>query len=78
MTVRWSCSAIQHRSRTRDGAIPLLRASRASFPFVERAFADAAYAAERAAQASRTAIEIVHKLKDRVGFAAHPRRRVVE
>jgi hypothetical protein len=30
----------------RDGAVPLLKASRRSFPFVERAFADGAYAAE--------------------------------
>jgi transposase len=33
----------------RDGAIPLLRASRPWFPFVERVFADSAYAAERVA-----------------------------
>jgi len=62
----------------RDGAIPLLRASRASFPFVERAFADAAYAAERVAQATRIAVEIVRKPKEQVGFAVHPRRWVVE
>src|SRR5271169_6398547 len=31
----------------RDGAIPLLRASRPWFPFIERVFADSAYAAER-------------------------------
>ena len=31
----------------RDGAIPLLRESRRSFPFVERAFADSAYNADR-------------------------------
>jgi putative transposase len=62
----------------RDGAIPLLQASRASFPFVECVFADAAYAAERVAQATRIAIEIVHKPKDQVGFAVHPRRWVVE
>jgi transposase len=62
----------------RDGAVPLLRASRRRFPFVERAFADAAYAAERVANAARIAIEIVRKPKDQVGFAVHPRRWVVE
>jgi transposase len=62
----------------RDGAVPLLRASRASFPFVERAFADSAYAGERVERATRIAIEIVHKPRDQVGFAVHPRRWVVE
>lgn len=62
----------------RDGAVPLLRASRKRFPFVERAFADAAYAAERVTNATRIAIEIVRKPKDQVGFAVHPRRWVVE
>jgi transposase len=62
----------------RDGAVPLLKASRASFPSVERAFADSAYAAERVAQATRIAIEIVRKHPDQVGFAVHPRRWVVE
>jgi transposase len=58
----------------RDGAVPLLRASRRRFPFVLRAFADAAYAAERVAKATRIAIEIVRKPKDQVGFVVHPRR----
>jgi transposase len=62
----------------RDGAIPLLRASRRRFPFVLRAFADAAYAAGRVADATCIAIEIVRKPKDQVGFAVHPRRWVVE
>jgi len=62
----------------RDGAVPLLRASRARFPFVTRAFADAAYAAGRVANATRIAIEIVRKPKEQVGFAMHPRRWVVE
>jgi len=62
----------------RDGAVPLLRASRRRFPFVLRAFADAAYAAERVANATRIAVEIVRKPKDQVGFAVHPRRWVVE
>jgi transposase len=62
----------------RDGAVPLLKASRRSFPFVELAFADSAYAAERVADATCIAVEIVRKPADRVGFAVHPRRWVVE
>lgn len=62
----------------RDGAVPLLQASRASFPFVTRAFADTAYAGERVAEATCIAIEIVRKPADQVGFAVHPRRWVVE
>jgi transposase len=61
-----------------DGAPPLLRASRASFPFIERVFADSGYAAERVAQATRIVVEIVRKKPDQVGFAVHPRRGVVE
>ncbi len=62
----------------RDGAVPLLKVSRQSFPFVERAFADSAYAADRVAQATRIAIEIVRKPPGQVGFTVHPRRWVVE
>ena len=62
----------------RDGAVPLLQASRRRFPFIERAFADSAYAGERVAQATSIAIEIVRKLPGQVGFAVHPRRWFVE
>ena len=62
----------------RDGAIPLLQESRASFPFIERAFADAAYNAARVANATRIVVEIVRKPAGQVGFAVHPRRWVVE
>jgi putative transposase len=62
----------------RDGALPLLKASRRSFPFIECAFADSAYAADRVAHATRIAIEIVRKRPDQIGFAVHPRRWVVE
>lgn len=62
----------------RDGAVPLLQASRRSFPCVERAFADMACACERVEQATRIAIEIVHKPRDQVGFAVQPRRWVIE
>lgn len=62
----------------RDGAVPLLQASRRSFPFVERVFADSAYDAERVAQATSIVVEIVRKLPDQVGFVVLPRRWVVE
>lgn len=62
----------------RDGALPLLRASRRRWPFVELAFADAGYAGERVAGASPIRIEIVRKPKGQVGFAVHARRWVVE
>jgi hypothetical protein len=35
----------------RDGAVPPLKASRPSFPFVQQAFADTAYAGQRVAVA---------------------------
>lgn len=62
----------------RDGAVPLLQASRRSFPFVERAFADTAYAAARVRDATCIAIDIVRKIPGQVGFEVHPRRWVVE
>ena len=62
----------------RDGAAPLLKASRALFPFIERVFADGGYAGEKVATATRIAVEIVRKHPDQVGFAVHPRRWVVE
>jgi transposase len=62
----------------RDGAIPLLKASRKSFPFVELAFADSAYGAQRVKNATSIAIEVVKKLADQVGFQVLPRRWVVE
>ena len=61
----------------RDGGIPLLRASRGLLPFIERVFADSAYAAERVANAT-SIIEIVRKQVGQIGFAVHPRRWVVE
>ncbi len=62
----------------RDGAVPLLRASRGSFPFVKRVFADSAYAGERVANATRIAVEIVRKIDGQIGFQVHKRRWVVE
>jgi putative transposase len=62
----------------RDGAVPLLKASRASFPFVERAFADSAYNTDRVRDATSIAIEVVSKIANQVGFQVLPRRWVVE
>ncbi len=62
----------------RDGAVPLLKASRGVFPFVEHVFADSAYAGDRVANATRITVEIVRKMADQVGFAVLPRRWVVE
>jgi transposase len=62
----------------RDGAIPLLQASRGLLSFIESVFADSAYAAERVANATSIIIEIVRKQVGQIGFAVHPRRWVVE
>ena len=62
----------------RDGGGPLLCASRGSFPFIEKVFADSGYAGERVATATVIAVEIVRKSPDQVGFAVQPRRWVVE
>jgi transposase len=62
----------------RDGAVPLLQASRGRFPFIERVFADSAYAGERVAKATRIAVEIVRKIDGQIGFQVHKRRWVVE
>ena len=62
----------------RDGGGPLLRASRRVFPFIQRVFADSGYAGEKVATATLIAVEIVRKNRDQVGFAANPRRWVIE
>jgi len=62
----------------RDGAGPLLRASRRSFPFIKRVFADGGYAGDRVASATSIAVEIVRREPDQIGFAVQPRRWVVE
>ena len=62
----------------RDAAGPLLSVSRRFWPFVQTAFADSAYDAERVATATDVALEIVRKHPDQVGFAVQPRRWVVE
>ena len=62
----------------RDGAVPLLKASRRLYPFIERAYADGGYAGERVAEATAIAVEIVRNQAGQVGFAVQPRRWVVE
>ena len=62
----------------RDGAVPVLRLSRRSFPFVAKAFADAGYAGDQLATATLVPVEIVRKPPNQVGFAVHPRRWVIE
>lgn len=62
----------------RDGAVPLLKASRASFPSVEIVFADSAYNAERVRDATPIVIEIIKKIANQTGFQVLPRRWVVE
>ena len=62
----------------RDGAGPLLRASRPSWPFVVLGYADGGYAGPRVANASPIRIEVVRKADNQVGFAVIARRWVVE
>jgi transposase len=62
----------------RDGAGPVLKSSRRSFPFIEKVFADAGYAGERVATTTSIAIEIVRAKPGQKGFAVQPRRWVVE
>ena len=62
----------------RDGAVPVLKQSRRSYPFIAKAFADAGYAGDRPASATLIAVEIVRKPPGQVGFVVHPRRWVVE
>lgn len=62
----------------RDGAIPVLRLSRRSFPFIAKAFADMGFSGDKPQSASPIDIEIVRRPPEQVGFAVHPRRWVVE
>jgi len=62
----------------RDGAGPVLKASRRSFPFIELVFADAGYAGQRVQDATCIAVEIVRAKPGQIGFAVQPRRWVVE
>jgi transposase len=62
----------------RDGAVPLLKMSRARHPFVKLAYADSADASPRIAMATSIGIEIVRKFADQIGFVVHRHRWVVE
>jgi transposase len=62
----------------RDAGGPLLRASRALYPFIQKVFADSAYDHERVKKATLIDVEIVRKPPGQVGFVVHPRRWVVE
>jgi transposase len=62
----------------RDGAGPLLRASRARWPFVVLGYADGGYGGPRVTDASPIRIEVVRKADDQVGFAVIARRWVIE
>jgi transposase len=62
----------------RDGAVPVLRLSRRTFPFIVKAFADAGYAGDKPATATLITVEIVRKPPGQGGFAVHPQRWVVE
>jgi transposase len=62
----------------RDGAGPLLCASRGRWPFVQLGYADAGYQGPRVAASSPIRIEIVRKAEGQVGFTVHARRWVVE
>ena len=68
------CAGIQDR----DGAVPLLRASRASWTFVAFACVDGGYAGATVADASTIRIDVVRKSDGQVGFAVIARRWVVE
>jgi transposase len=65
-----------HRAdiQDRDAAGPVLEASRGLYPFIERLFADSAYAGESVAEATRIDVEIA----DQVGFVVLPRCWVAE
>ena len=62
--------------QNRHGAVPLLKASRKPFPFVE--FANRAYGTPRVKDATSIVIEIINKIAGQVGFQVLPRRWVVE
>lgn len=60
------------------GGVALLKASRRPWPFLERCFADKAYAGERVGSATAIKVEVVGAPKGQNGFAVQPRRWVVE
>jgi len=77
-------TAIVHSAdiQDRDGAVPLLAATRFAFPWLRHLFADAAYAGEKLqaalAKLGRWTVEIIKRSDGVDGFAVLPRRWVVE
>ena len=57
----------------RDGAVPVLKQSRRSHPFIAEAFADAGYAGDRPASATLIAVEIVRKPPGQVFQGSAPK-----
>ena len=74
LTLGISVASLQDR----DGAAPLMQASRRSFPFVERVYADRGYQGERVRKTSPVPVHIVRPHPGQTGFAVQPRRWVVE
>lgn len=60
------------------GGVALLGMAHRFWPFVERCFADKAYAGKRVATASPITVELVGAAPDQRGFAVQPRRWVIE
>lgn len=67
--------ADMHDSRA---AVPLLRSSRRSWPFIERVWADSAYRGQRVGAATSITVEIVSGPPNQRGFIVQKRRWVVE
>jgi len=66
------------RVQDRDGGGPLLSLSRRSFPFIERLRWRRRRVRQRSRHRRRSALEIVRKAPDQIGFAVQPRCWVVE
>ena len=60
------------------GGVALLRASRRPWPFLALCYADRAYAGPRVAKATPVVVELVGSAPGQRGFAAQPRRWVIE
>lgn len=60
------------------GGIALLEVSRQPWPFIQRCYADGAYAGPRVADATAITVEIVGAKPGQQGFAVQPRRWVIE
>ena len=56
----------------RDGAVPVLKQSRRSYPFIAKAFADAGYPGDKPNSATLIAVEIVRKPPGQVALWSTP------